>query len=139
MFDENKLLKMYHRGPYIQRGRGLGNFLGQLLNSFRPTAAALAEKVVNSPITKKILKTAKRSALEAGLNIATDVLGEKKKIATSVGENVSSAKRAIAKSLAEAKPDILGVASKGKKRGGLKETPRAKRRRKRGDIFDQKF
>ena len=136
---------MYHRGPYIQRGRGLGNFLGSLYKSMLPVVKTIGGQIASSPITKNVLKTAKRSAKEAGLNIATDVLSGKKKFAASLGENISTAKQAIAdtleQSLLEKNPPTKkrhAPVSVGRKKGKHSVTV-VRRGKKFGDIFDQTF
>jgi hypothetical protein len=82
----------FHRGNYIQRGRGLGSFLGSLLTG----AKEVGRKIISSPIAQDVLKAAKKSAIEAGINVATDTLRGKKKFSSSVRDNLSVAKSAIA-------------------------------------------
>jgi hypothetical protein len=81
----------------------------------------MSQKLLASPLTQNILKTAKQSALEGGLNVATDML-QGKKFGKSLGENVATAKKAVTDSLvsalkrAKVSTVVGNEAVKGKKR-----------------------
>jgi hypothetical protein len=66
-----------------------------------PALQVMGQKVMASPTTQGILKTAKRSLVEAGRNVATDVL-QGKNVGESLSENVTTAKRAVTDSLVSA-------------------------------------
>jgi hypothetical protein len=129
-----------HRGPYIQRGRGFGSALSSVYRGVVPKMRAAGQKVLDSPLTKDVLKTAKNAALEGGLNIATDLL-KGKKLRKSVGENVTTAKKLVT--------DLLVTAlSRGRKRKRVEEKSEAatlpaatttkvkKMKREYGDLFE---
>jgi hypothetical protein len=142
-----------HRGPYIQRGRGIGSSLTAMFKGAIPALKLFGEKIIQSPVTKEIVKTAKRSALDAGLNVASDLL-KGKKIKQSVSENVDTAKKAVTNSLVtaleKAKVDTVGkkpvVKSKkmsgkrGKKQVTFPTTRKSRKRKsKTYDIFEENF
>lgn len=66
-----------------------------------PAAKLMGRTVYDSPITKQVLETAKRSALEAGLNVATDAL-EGKNVKVSLKGNMTAAKKKVSDSLVSA-------------------------------------
>lgn len=129
-----------HRGPYIQRGRGVGSTLNTMFKGVIPAAQIMGKQILASPVTKKVLKAAKRSALDAGFQVATDVL-QGKKLKESVKENVSSAKKAVKKSLltaltnAEASDSVEEKPTRKKKVG----VRRGGNKKRYSDIFEQKF
>lgn len=128
-----------HRGPHVQRGRGVGSTLSAMFKDVFPAAQIIGKKVLASPLTKKVLKTAKRSAVDAGLQIAKDVL-HGKKLKESLNENVSSAKKSVKKSL-------LTALSNAESPSITEEKPVCKRKvavrrgkkKQYSDIFEQKF
>jgi hypothetical protein len=65
---------------------------------FLPAMQFMGSKLLESPITQKALKTAKRSAIEAGRNVATDTL-QGRNFGESLKDNVSTAKKAVTDSL----------------------------------------
>ena len=81
------------RGFYLQSGSGLGNFLGTAFKTIAPHVKAIGEKVIASPVVKDVLSTAKKSALDAGLQLAADTLKGKNK---NLGEKLGNAKQQIA-------------------------------------------
>jgi len=137
-----------HRGPYIQkgdtqRGRGFGSTLSSMFKGVIPAMQFMGRKLLESPITQKILKTAKRSALEAGLNVASDTL-RGRNLGESLKENVGTAKKAVTDSLVtalnNAKIPAVGGKTAPRKKKNLPLTYAGKKRRKiHGDIFDHAF
>ena len=136
-----------HRGPYVQRGRGFGSTISSWFKKVIPAAQLMGKKILESPITQNILKTAKRSAIDAGLNVATDAL-EGKKIKESLNENVATAKKAVSDAVLSAikkvKSNRLGgdvaVVEKKKrlptKKAVVISVGKKKRKNKYRDIFD---
>jgi hypothetical protein len=88
----------HHSGPYLQRGRGIGNLLGSLFRSVIPAAGALGRSLLKSPITKQVLKTAKRTAIEAGSNVLSD-LAHGESVADSMDRGLNVAKRRVASAI----------------------------------------
>jgi hypothetical protein len=132
-----------HRGPFIQRGRGIGSTLSAVFKDVVPAVKVMGQKVVDSPITQKVVKTAKRSALEAGLNVATDVL-EGRDFEESLSQNVSTAKRAVKDSLKQALNEAKVSRKTGAKKARLEQstvvaTTRKRKGKNYGDLFDEKF
>ncbi len=133
-----------HRGPYIQRGRGLGSTLGSMFKGVIPAMQVMGRKILESPVTQKVLKTAKRSAIEAGLNLATDAL-EGENLNESLSKNMSTAKKVVTDSLISAlkrSKRKIDPKPKPKPKQKLKiATPQKQNKRKKvaRDIFDVKF
>ena len=142
-----------HRGPYIQRGQGFGSSLSAMFKGVIPALKLFGEKIVQSPITKEIINTGKRSLVDASLNVADDFL-KGKKIKPSISENVATAKKAVTKSLVsaleKAKAATIGEtpAVKSKKTSGTRvkkqvtlSTARKSRKKKSKtyDIFSENF
>lgn len=127
----------YHRGLYVQRGRGLGNIFSSIFRAVAPTLAGIGKSIIKSPITKNLLSTAKKSAVNAGLNLVSDTLA---------GENVG---RSLKRSANRARVDFIDVIESGRnKKKRSKITPKTRRnvgftrsRRnkkiKHRDIFDE--
>lgn len=149
-----------HRGPYIQRGRGFGSTLNSMFRGIIPAARVMGRKVYDSPLTKNVLETAKRSALEAGLNVAEDTL-EGKNVKESLKGNVIAAKKKISQSLVSAlkkvklhhqfDPSAAAAAAVGKKKKSKNVTAISKKKVSRAlalkkarsqrarDLFDTSF
>ena len=95
-----------HRGPYLQRGRGMGvqrgkgigSFFASLFKRAVPALKAMGSKILGSSITQNVGKTLAHSALQGGLNIASDTLGGKN-FKDSFSSNVNQAKQEMAKTL----------------------------------------
>ncbi len=122
---------MYHTGVYLQRGRGLGNLLSGLFRAVLPAAKTLGKGILNSQLTKDIAETAKKSAINAGLNLASDlVAGNNMK--TSLENNVEAARENMSKTL----QSYVQKKKKKRKRTNQNIHPPKKRFRKMKDIFD---
>lgn len=100
----------------------------------------MGRKLWESPVTKRILNTAKNSAIEAGINVATDTL-KGRNVGESLKGNVSTAKKAVTDSLLSALhnanvPTIGGKKVAAKKRKAPIKHIGKKRRKIHGDLFD---
>ncbi len=99
-----------HRSDlYVQRGSGIGNIFTNIFRGLVPLASKLfhvGKKVVASPTGQKILTAAKRTAMDAGIDIASDVLR---------GENVKASTK---KSLKKVGKHFLENAKKEFNKGG---------------------
>jgi hypothetical protein len=120
-----------HRGRYLQRGRGVGSVLSSFFKTIFPFAKSVGRSVAKSPLTKKVLTSAKNSAIDAGLNIAADALS---------GENVGAAVKKGFKeggknvaSVIRSRPKRAAVVKKKRGKGGQKKIVK---RRKISDIYD---
>lgn len=139
------MARVYH-GQYTQKGagyglqtgRGIGNFLGDMYRRAVPHMKTIGKKVVNSPVAQDVFKTAKKAAVEAGLQLAADTLrGRSAK--NTLSEKVGKAKRDIASTIENSlsPEDRSSTPQRGRKRksGGVTVISKKRRRRVR-DIFD---
>lgn len=139
-----------HRGPYLQRGRGIGGTLSSMFKRVIPAMQVLGRNFLASPITQQVLNTAKRSALQAGLDVTTDAL-EGKDMGESLSKHVTTAKNAVSNSLLTALKRVGSTESKAKKVRKTNIKPasknkvygfvhKSKKRQKRHkDLFDSQF
>jgi len=82
------------RAQTSQCGRGVGGVLRSLYTHMLPVIKSTGAKILSAPITKSVLQTAKKSAVDAGIRIAKDTL-EGKKLSKSLGSNLNIAKEEI--------------------------------------------
>ena len=117
-------VRVYYRGSRMQRGHGLGSFLGS---------------IVKSPIVKKGLAYAAKTALNTGEDIVSNlVAGQDLKTAAKTGFNKQrdiQKRRAVnaIKSLVRPSPPPLPPVRRSPRAG--KRVKRLRRRRKRSDGF----
>ena len=100
---------IYHSGPRIQRGRGLGSILRGLFKSFAPVAKlgmSYGKKLISSPLAQKLGSTALDAAKKSAANIAADVIA---------GNNL---KESAQRELQDAKEKIASTLRAGRKRTG---------------------
>lgn len=83
-----------HRGPYLQRGRGIGSFLSSLFRSVVPVLKTVGTNVLKSGLVKDVGRTLADSAVKGGLRLATTAL-DGGSLKESFGSSVSDAKRAV--------------------------------------------
>jgi hypothetical protein len=100
------MVTRFHRGQFIQRGRGLGSFFRSLWNLGKPILSTLAG---NSTI-RDLGKTVATTAVERGLTAAADALEGKRTLKEGLTEGVDVAKREIA--------EVLKSRAKKKQTGG---------------------
>lgn len=123
----------FHRGPYLQRGKGLGNILGSLFRAALPVVSSIGRSIFSSPITRNLAHTAKKAAIDTGLNVISDVV-EGKNLGESVKDNLGEARSRIAQSLRERPKPTKKRKNPGKKA----KAPKKKKYKQsgRGDLFD---
>ena len=144
-------MSCFHRGPYIQRGRGIGGVLSSMFKSVVPALQVFGKNLLASPTTQDILKTAKQSTLQAGLNIAKDTLGGKN-FGDSFKENVTTAKKAVTDSLMSAlnnakvsnAENVATVGGRKRKLGDkltvvAKVGRKSKKKKSYADLFEEDF
>lgn len=141
-----------HRGPYVQRGFGIGSFLSGIFRKIVPSLFKAGKKIVNSDVAKQALKAGKEAVIDGAVSLASDAIrGEDVK--KNFGENLQSARAKVADAmidgLNEQKQkrqtmefvDEMGAKKRKKKKSGnLKGKGKKKRMTvypKRGDIFDR--
>jgi hypothetical protein len=92
------MIRHYHQGPFLQRGRGIGSVLSALFSNITPVLKGLGRRAVNSGLVRNLGNTLVDSAVKGGLNFATDALsgGNLKESATT---NLAAAKRELAKTI----------------------------------------
>lgn len=113
-----------------QSGKGLGNFLGTAYKTVAPHIKTVGEKVISSPVVQDVLTTAKKSAVDAGLQLAADALkGRNKNLGAKLGRAKQQIADTIENSMSTSKTRKRKAASK--RRGGKKT--------KFTDIFDEDF
>lgn len=98
---------IYHSGPRIQRGRGLGSILRGLFKSFAPVAKlgmSYGKKLLSSPLAQKLGSTALEAAKKSAANIAADAIA---------GNNL---KESAQRELQDAKEKIATTLRAGRKR-----------------------
>ena len=127
----------FHRGPFIQRGRGLGSILSSLYQKVSPIFSLLGKQIAASPITKQALSSAKQAAIDASLSLASDALvGENLK--TSFKKNIKKAGKTVSESLRTKAPNKRKLDKRQVKLPSI--IPKKKRkidgRRKKTSIFD---
>ncbi len=92
---------MYHSGPMLQRGLGVGSFFSRLLSRAMPfisKAASVAGKGIKSAVTSKAAKDLGQKILQSGIEGAADVIGGAP-LRSTVAEKVEAAKQDIANTL----------------------------------------
>lgn len=130
-------------GYNLQSGRGVGDFLGKMYHQAAPHIKTIGKKVAASPVAQDVFKTAKKAALEAGLQIASNALRGRSGVASTLGEKVGKAKKDIADTIQKSlsSDDQVPAPRRGRKRksGGVTVVAKkssGKRRRRVRDIFD---
>lgn len=111
---------IYHSGPRVQRGRGLGAILSGLFRSFAPVARLglnLGRKLISSPLAQKVGSTAMEAAKKSAVNIAADVIA---------GNNV---KDSAQRELKDAKEKIATTLRAGRKRRAIEAAKKLKKSR----------
>ena len=125
---------IYHQGPRIQRGRGLGSIFSALARGFAPIARLglrAGKNFMASPLGKKLGQSAIEMAKQSAVNIGSDILA---------GNNV---KKSAQKELQEAKKKIASTLRGGRKRkinteGSQKKKPKKLKTVKAKKIKKQK-
>ncbi len=120
------------RGFQAQSGNGLGNFLGTAYKTIAPHIKTVGEKVISSPVVQDVLATAKKSAKDAGLQIAADTLKGGNK---NLGAKLGRAKREIAKTI----EDSVSASKSQKRKAPTKRRGGKKLKVHYTDIFDEDF
>jgi hypothetical protein len=111
--NQHTMALRFHQGPYLQRGGGLGNIFGSLFKAIIPAASKLGRNIIKSPLTKSILKSAKDTAVEGGLTLASDAL-RGRDMGESVQKNLKRARSRVADAIES------GIAPPPKKKGRRK-------------------
>lgn len=124
-------MRFHTSRDYIQRGAGIGSFFSSIYRAVVPVLRAIGvvgAKAVKGPVGQAVVKKAKRSAMQAGLNIAEDAIN---------GENIlQSAKTNVKKAGGDVISYGLKKITKATKRGGKRGRQPTKRRKATADLFD---
>lgn len=127
------MLYSYHRGSYLQRGRGLGGIFSTLarwLKPILPKILSLGKKTIQDPAVKDAVQKIKKEAVEAGSRAINKKL---KNIAPTPPIAAKKAKRSSKK---PSKPPITVNKAKKKIAHSLLKTNTVKQS-KNANIFDQ--
>lgn len=92
---------IYHVGPRIQRGKGLGSLLGALFRGFAPVAKLglkVGRSIAASPLARKVGQSALDIAKTSAAKLAADMV-EGKNLKESAQEELNSARQKIATTL----------------------------------------
>jgi hypothetical protein len=127
----------YHKGPFIQRGGGLGNIFGSLFKSVIPVLSRVGKSILRSPTAQSVLKSAKDAAIQGGVNLAVDAL-RGNDVIDGVQQSVKNARNSIADAIADNMSTKKELAGKKRKSSSKKKMKRFKKKRKINniDIFD---
>lgn len=96
----------YYQDRYRHRGSGVGSIFSSLFSSVVPlfkTAAKIGMKAIRTPVGRALAKEAKRTAMQAGLNVVHDALQGKNVVHSTKNEmkriknNIPSSVERIAK------------------------------------------
>jgi len=104
----------YLRGPFIQRGRGLGGIFSSILRGALPalkTFLNIGGNALKSQAGKSIINAAKHSAVKAGLNLAADAM-KGKNIPASIKQNLKEAGSEVADKFKDASTNLGTVKRK---------------------------
>lgn len=92
-----------HRGPYLQRGRGLGNIFGSLFRTVLPALKTLRSyslTALKSNLVRNAGRSIASSALQGGISAVTDAL-DGKNVKKSLNSSLSNAKRELSRTIKE--------------------------------------
>jgi len=126
----------FHRGTIVQRGRGIGSILTSLFKGVVPAIKAFGKTLFSSPVTKAVAKTARDAAVDAGLNVAADVL-EGRNVSSSIDQGLANAIKRVAATLRQSGTTNSSFSGKYPKKARKSKKKRSKIRTNK-DIFDEK-
>lgn len=132
---------LVHRSnQYLMRGSGIGSIFSNIFKAIIPLATKavnIGRKAATSSTGQKILKAAKRTAVDAGLDIANDVLkGENVK--TSAKKNLKSVGSRFVDNAAKEFSTGGKKKKKKKKRAGVKKNIKKKSKSKKTTSVKKK-
>ena len=97
-----KIVSMYtHRGPYVQRGQGIGNVFGSIFGKVLPSLRLFGQSVMRNPIARQIGRVLKDQAIQGVKRVAADAIAGKN-IGQSFNKNLNHARNKIAKTIESA-------------------------------------
>jgi len=104
-----------------------------------PAVIKIGSKIAKSPVTKKVLSTAKEAAIQTGVNVLADTLtGEN--VGDSLKSNVVKAKEKVGFALKDALTAERGSLKRQKRQKQAQQSPtpgkKRKRKTKRNHILD---
>jgi hypothetical protein len=156
-----KIVPGFHRGPFVQRGFGIGSFLASIFRKIVPALFKTGKKVLTSNLGQKVVQAGKEAAVEGAISLARDALrGESLKDSAVGGLNVAKAKvsKALDDGLEEMRSnkrqqeqiaeDLIPLKTSNRKRkldkkANLKKGRMAKRNwanySEKRDLFDESF
>jgi len=120
---------IYHAGPRVQRGRGLGAILSGLFRSFAPVARLglnLGKKLISSPLAQRVGSTALEAAKKSAASIAADAIAG------------NSIKESAQRELRDAKEKIATTLRAGRKKKTFEAVKRLKRNKPKKIVKEKK-
>lgn len=112
---------LIHRGRYVQSGNGFGGFLGNIFRKVWPVIS----NIFNSAPVKKVTSDVKDSAINAGLNLASDIIhGENVK--ESLEKNAKEFGKNVGDSVINTADSLLSTNKPNKKRSQTQSKPDVK-------------
>ena len=87
------------RGPYVQRGRGIGSVLSSLWSTVAPALSSLGRSIFGSPIGQDVKKAIAQSAIKTGMNVAADVISGDKPAKESFQKELGQARKRVAQAI----------------------------------------
>jgi len=93
---------LFHQGPRVQRGRGLGAIFAAIARGIAPIARLglkAGRSFVANPFVRKLGTSALDIAKQSAINLSADLIDPDKDIKKSTQEELDSAKRKIAATL----------------------------------------
>lgn len=127
-----------HRRPYVQRGRGIGNMLGQGFIKSLPALKFIGKQILSSQIAKDVGSSLKNSTYRGLRNVAVDAV-RGNNVRESFTRELGKARQDIAKALGVKSSDSKVNKQKRKRSASTrKRSGRAPRRLKKS-LFNEKF
>ena len=122
------------RGPYAQRGHGIGNIFRSLAKVFIPVARTVFR--ASKPLVKKAAKVAGREALQVGMDTLGSV-AEGEDVSSAIKKNVKAGSKRVMGKAKDSLEKTVSAAIKGRgKKRRAQSTPRTKKTKKARTIFD---
>jgi len=109
--DFRMAYRMIHRGPYMQRGMGIGSLFRSLFRAVIPMAKSGAKtlmtqgvRAVKSRTGRKLLKTAKRELTKGNIKAITGLISGQDNVAQDAKEDLTRARKRLGQTLQATKP-----------------------------------
>jgi hypothetical protein len=122
------MIMQFHRGPYLQRGRGVGSVLAAIFRNVAPTLKFLGKRALSSDVVRNVGGTLAKSAIRGGLNFAADALNGGN-LKESAAANLQTAKRELSSTVKRALKQTKAITASAASAPAPRSAPLAKRAR----------